>query len=157
MSKSKLSLRYKKFCSYAYLEVSKGELIKKSSHREEVDFHLMHNEFIKRAYDGIERSFLDERYPFVKLKGAWYVSLPKLYLYLFSARRIISTFSDEHMVALHEGIQNSQRLYDETREKYDQLVPSGCMTFEEFNREEVRMYEEYLTVQMNIFDVIDSS
>ena len=117
---------------------------------EKIAFHKMHSEFLSRGNDKA-KMLLEERYPFVKIKGKWHVMAPKLFLYLIAARGIICQFEDESMRRVYQSVQECQKYLKEAKRIDEGTRVSGFKNFKEYNEKIGKAWEIHNEKQLSIF------
>lgn len=151
MSRNEIARNLRKLASRAYLHPWSGRVTDNVSEDEVTAFHRMKKIFNEKAMNDKQRGMLDDRYPFIKINGKWMVSIPKLYLYFFAARSIISTFQDEDMQAIYDGVQSASRYYNAAAEIDKKLTPHGHLNYEDYQIRLAQLYMEYQQEQLSIF------
>lgn len=131
-------------------EGARNGLAEYSSYGEELSFHKLHIELMKRSKDR-DRERLADYYPFIKLKGKWCVAVVRMYNYLISAQHAIATFEDEHMQSVFDAIQAAKKYTEEYKAMDEKLTPHDFDNWEEYQEKLSRLYEEHMMVQASIF------
>jgi hypothetical protein len=140
---------FMKVCRLAYIPVG-VKIVEKLGEDEELAFHIMHKKFMSESV-GHVRDALADSYPFVKLNDRWYVSVPKLYIYLMKARRVIAKSEHPAMVTVYNSIQAASRYYDDWKMLDKQLTPTGHIDYEDYTKRQAELYQNYLMEQLTIF------
>ena len=121
-----------------------------SSFDEKVSFHKIHDEFLKRGNDKTV-ILLENRYPFVKIKGSWHVMAPKLFLYLIAARGLLCQFEDDSMKRVYQSVQDCQKYLKEAKRIDKQMEVSGFKNHEDYTEKVSRAWELHNEKQLSIF------
>lgn len=133
---------------------NRGSLVAQSSYEEQIAFHRMNKDIMGRASRTL-RYKLEESYPFIKIRGTWFVSIPRLFTYLLRAREVLAQYKDLHIRAVYAVVQLAQSYIDEYRALSDALTPLYYENHDEYQKKMSGLYEQHLMEQQTIFDALN--
>lgn len=133
----------------------KGDLISQSCYEEEIAFHLFHKRFKEMTKSNRLINKLDDRYPFVKIEGKWFVSLPKLYLYLVDARSLLYKTKVETLVKLGDIVLKNMNYIESARELDRKLHPNDHTDYDDYCDKLGKMYRDHMTEQKSLFEALE--
>lgn len=136
-------------CQNAYVKPP-SEVLVRAHEDEETAFHIMHKTFKEKSWDKVKID-LDDSYPFIKVGGRWFLSIPKLYIYLFRARRVLAMSDHPAMVTVYNAVQRTSKYFDEWKALDLKLTPKGAIDYEDYTKKQEELYKDYCADQLKIF------
>ena len=153
--KNKIAENFKALAAKALLPSAVNLLVIPATDDQEIAFHKMHQQFINMAILQKKppkfENALHERYPFVKVNGQWQISVPKMYLYLVSARWAMAQFQNPLVQDVYNAVQAHQEYYEKYTALDNALTPFSYDGLEDYTAKQTVLYENLLMKQLSIF------
>lgn len=143
--------KYFQLAKSAFGEITLKTIVRDVSDDDEIVFHKMHK-VIKGKVSKRLAFTLEDRYPFVKVDGVWKMSTVKMFLYMMAARSAISKFKSPAMKSLYRAIQNEQKYLDAAKELDRKLTPSGCIDYQDYQKQLSNLYSIHKHAQLSLFE-----